>query len=282
LGLVMFLWLCLQMNMDDYPHFFLAEDGKLCSTDQHCPGFPRVLYDATLHLGYNGDAPIYRCRLSMAPGLDVCEVSIMIPFDPMEPWLGSIIGSKPNTVVEMMAHVAVASLCESRLAATATLPIALLPIWNLENPVWQQCLEAMSDLEGPHFNVGMAALAKYAQYLFNLQHNIARTGMQQHMHLTAYEEHAIINSRVLERLRHENAIFCSGTLPPSDQDRELKVGYSEAEHGWNYTRQLLNITREEVDIRTYGIIHLEHAFKKQGADLEERVKTIANLEQQLL
>jgi hypothetical protein len=39
-----------QMELNDYPHFFLTEDGRLCSTDQHCPGFPRVLYDALLRL----------------------------------------------------------------------------------------------------------------------------------------------------------------------------------------------------------------------------------------
>jgi hypothetical protein len=37
---------------------------------QHHPGFARVLYNVLLHLGYNGDAPVYRCRMSMAHGLD--------------------------------------------------------------------------------------------------------------------------------------------------------------------------------------------------------------------
>jgi hypothetical protein len=84
------------------------------------------------------------------------------------------------------------------------------------------------------------------------------------MRLTAYEEHVTTTSHKLERLRHENAVLRSGTLPPSDQDRELKVAYrylSEAEHGWNYTRQLLDITHEEVDIRTHRIINLKHAFE---------------------
>jgi hypothetical protein len=49
----------------------------------------------------------------------------MTPFDPTEPWSGSIIGSKPDTSVELMAHIALTSLCEDRLAATAALPIAL-------------------------------------------------------------------------------------------------------------------------------------------------------------
>jgi hypothetical protein len=62
----------------------------------------------------------------------------MIPFDPTEPWSGSIIGSESNTCSEMMAHITLTSLCEDRLAATAALPIVLLMIRSQENPVWQQ------------------------------------------------------------------------------------------------------------------------------------------------
>jgi hypothetical protein len=88
-----------QMELNNYPHFDLIEDGRLCSTGQHCPGFPRVLYDALIHLGYDGDAPVYRCRLFMIHGMDQCEVSVMIPLDPTEPWLGFIIDIEPNTDV---------------------------------------------------------------------------------------------------------------------------------------------------------------------------------------
>jgi hypothetical protein len=94
LYLLFFMWLvpffmcAFQMELNDYPHFDLAEDGTLCSMGQHCPGFLRVLYDALIRLGYDGDAPVYRCRLSMAHGMDQCEVSMMIPFNPTEPWSG--------------------------------------------------------------------------------------------------------------------------------------------------------------------------------------------------
>jgi hypothetical protein len=111
------------------------------------------------------------------PWLDMCEVSVTTPFDPTEPWSGYVIGSEPNTDVEMMAHIALTSLCENHLAGTAALPIALLPIQNQENPLWQQRLEAMSDLEGPHFYAELTSLARYAQYLFNLQHNTSRPGI---------------------------------------------------------------------------------------------------------
>jgi hypothetical protein len=44
---------------------------------------------------------------------------------------------------------------------------------------------------------------------------------------------------------------------------------------------LLDITREEVETRTHGIIHLEHHLEVQDAKLEERAEMITNLEQQL-
>jgi hypothetical protein len=90
---------------------------------------------------------------------------------------------------------------------------------------------------------------------------------------------------VIERLRHENAILRNGARPPLELDRKLQEVYrrlSGAEHGWNYTRMLHDIAREEVDIRTHGIVHLEHHVETQDAELEERAEMIADLEQQLL
>jgi hypothetical protein len=40
---------------------------------------------------------------------------------------------------------------------------------------------------------------------------------------------------------------------------------------------LLDITCEEVDIRTHGIVHLENHVEAQDAELEERVEMIADL-----
>jgi hypothetical protein len=41
---------------------------------------------------------------------------------------------------------------------------------------------------------------------------------------------------------------------------------------------LLDIAREEVDIRTHGIVHLENHMETQDADLEEMAERIADLE----
>jgi hypothetical protein len=129
---------------------------------QHCLRFPKVLYFALLRLSYNGDAPILCCRLSMAHGLDMCEASVMISFDLTRPWSGFIIGTETDTALKMMAHVALTSLCEDCIAATAAMPIMLLSIQNQENPAWQQRLEAMSNLECPHFSAVIASLARYS------------------------------------------------------------------------------------------------------------------------
>jgi hypothetical protein len=96
-----------------------------------------VLYDALIRLGYDEDALVYHCRLSRVHDLDRCEVSVTIPFDHVKPWLGSVIGSEPDTGVEMMAHITLNSLCKDRLTATAALPITLLSILDQENPEWQ-------------------------------------------------------------------------------------------------------------------------------------------------
>jgi hypothetical protein len=83
--------------MNDYPHVTIAEDGRWCSMGQHHPGFPRVLYDALLHLRFNGNVPVYRARMSMAHSMEQCEVSVTIPLNPTEPWMAFFISVELTT-----------------------------------------------------------------------------------------------------------------------------------------------------------------------------------------
>jgi hypothetical protein len=114
LGLVTFSCLCFLMNMDNYPHTTIAEDGSPCAMGQHHPGIPRVLYDALRQLGYNGDAPVYRGRMSISHGQDKCEVNVVIPLNPTEPWMTTVIGVELDETVEQTAQVALTSLCGSQ------------------------------------------------------------------------------------------------------------------------------------------------------------------------
>jgi hypothetical protein len=93
----------------------------------------------------------------------------------MVPWMGALGGGKLDDAVEKMVHAALTSLCERSLTATANMRVLLFPIHDQEDPVWQQRLKVMSNLESPHFNAGWAAMAKYMRYLFNLEHNTGRT-----------------------------------------------------------------------------------------------------------
>jgi hypothetical protein len=200
----------------------------------------------------------------MAHGQDKCEVNMVIPLNPMESWMATVIGVELDETVEQTAQVALTFMCETCLTDTAVMPIVLFPIHNQEDPVRKRRLEAVSNPVGPHFHASMAALAGYVQHMFNLQASTGRTVMRQHLHSSSLEQH-------VEELRRANAILRSGMTPPSDQDRELQVTYrplSEAEHGWHYFRQQLDAAREMLDERTHAIIHLEHHIEQQDLDLE--------------
>jgi hypothetical protein len=162
------------------------------------------------------------------------------------------------------------------------MPIVLFLIRYWGDPVWQQRLEAVSDSEGLHFHGGMAAMAESAPYSFNLQHNTAKTIIQQHLCMAAYEEHHIATSCELAQLKCDNDHLRGGTVPPPDQDRELKVAYhrfTEAKHVCHYIHQQFDTSRKMVDECTHAIVHLEHAHEQQDLELEERAAVIASLEQ---
>jgi hypothetical protein len=191
-----------------------------------------------------------------------CEVSTMIPIQPEEPWAVTVLGAELDDTVDKSAHFTLASLCGSRLADTAVMPLAFFLFCYQGDPMWQQRFEAVSNPEGPHYHTGMAAMAKYAQGLFNLQYNTNTIVIQQCLCMAAYEERYTATSRELAQLKCENDLLCGGTIPPSEQDQELKVAYchlSDSEHMWHYIRQQLDASREMVDEHTHVIIHLEHA-----------------------
>jgi hypothetical protein len=133
------------------------------------------LYDALRQLAYNGDVPVYHGRMSVAHDQDKCEVNMVIPHNPMEPWMATVIGVELDETIEQTTQIALTSLCETYLTDTVVMPIVLFPIRNQEDLVWKQHLEVVSNPEGPHFHAGVAVLAEYAQHMFNLQASTAST-----------------------------------------------------------------------------------------------------------
>jgi hypothetical protein len=99
-----------------------------------------------------------------------------------------------------MSHVELTVMCEQRLVDTADTPIMLFPIRNQDKSEWRRRLEAACDLTWEQFNVGWAQMVKYAQYLFNLQHNTGLTVIELRACMDGYKEQSIRTYLELERL----------------------------------------------------------------------------------
>jgi hypothetical protein len=189
-----------------------------------------------------------------------CQVSVMIPIQQEDPWSVTIMGVVLDDVLDKTAHFALTSLHGSR-TDTAAMPLVLFLFRYQGDPMWQQCFEPVSDPKGPHYHAGMAAMAEYAQGLFNLQHSTDTIVVQQRLCMVACEERYTATSWELAQLKCENDLLRGGIVPPSEQDWELKVVHhrlSDAEHTWHYIRQQLDASQEMVDECTHAIIHLEH------------------------
>jgi hypothetical protein len=85
----------------------------------------------------------------MAHNQDKCEVNVVIPLNPIESWMTTVIGVELDETVEQTTQVALTSLCETRLTDTAAMPITLFPILNQEDPVWNNALRLCPTLRGP-------------------------------------------------------------------------------------------------------------------------------------
>jgi hypothetical protein len=84
---------------------------------------------------------------------------MVIPLNSTEPWMATVIGVDLDETVEQTAQVALTSLCESRLADTAAMPIALFLIRNQEDPVWRLCPIRGPSLPRRHGCVGQVRAA---------------------------------------------------------------------------------------------------------------------------
>jgi hypothetical protein len=79
--------------------------------------------------------------------------AMMIPIRLEEPWSVTVIGVELDGTIDKMAHFGLTSLCGSRLADTAAMPLVLFPFRYLGDPLWQQHFEAVSDPEGVTFHI---------------------------------------------------------------------------------------------------------------------------------
>jgi hypothetical protein len=60
----------------------------------------------------------------------------MIPIRPEELWTITVMGVELDDTIDKTAHFALASLCGSRLADTAAMPLTLFPFRYQGDPMW--------------------------------------------------------------------------------------------------------------------------------------------------
>jgi hypothetical protein len=76
--------------------------------------------------------------------------------------------------MEKAAHVALTTLCSLRVPDTASTPISLYPIQDHSDPEWKACMDEACNAFQDHYHGGWAYMVRYAQHLFQLQHNTQR------------------------------------------------------------------------------------------------------------
>jgi hypothetical protein len=114
--------------MGDYL-YCTFENGRLRTRGLHRHGFPLLLWDALVQVGYGDRALEYYGQLYEKHGLQRCEVYIDIPSHPVfhdgSLWSTWAIGADMDGAMEKVAHMALTALCSQNLAATAGMPISL-------------------------------------------------------------------------------------------------------------------------------------------------------------
>jgi hypothetical protein len=117
--------------MGDYS-YCTFENGRLRMRSLHHHGFPLLLRNALVQIGYEDIAPEYYGRLYEEHGLHHCEVYVDILSHPVfpdgSPWSTWAIGADMDDAMEKAAHMALTALCSQNLAATVGTPISLYPI----------------------------------------------------------------------------------------------------------------------------------------------------------
>jgi hypothetical protein len=155
--------------MDDYPYATHGADGWFRCDELHRPGFPILLRDVLHRLGYTG-LPAYHGH--------PYHVGILAhPTDPtMMAWFTTAQGDDLDDTLERAAHQALTEFCERHLPVLGDTTISLLAIWNEDNAVWSERMDAIGNPELLTHHAGWALTARYAQHVSSLLQEVTTTG----------------------------------------------------------------------------------------------------------
>jgi hypothetical protein len=151
------------------------EDGQLHMWGLHHHGFPMLLQAALMKTGYGDRPPEYYGRLFEEYDLQCCEVYVDIPSHPVfldgSLWSAWGIGADMDDAMEKAAHMALTTICSQNLPATVGAPISLYPIQDRSDLEWKAHMDKASNIYQVHHHSGWTYMVRYAQHLFQLQHD---------------------------------------------------------------------------------------------------------------
>jgi hypothetical protein len=135
--------------MGDYS-YCTFENSHLRMRGLHHHGFPLLLWDALMQIGYGDGAPEYYGRLFEEHRLQHCEVYVDIPSHPRfpdgSPWSTWAIGANMDDAMEKAAHIALTVLCSQNLATTVGTPISLYPIQDHSDLEWKALMDEVGNV----------------------------------------------------------------------------------------------------------------------------------------
>jgi hypothetical protein len=193
--------------MDDYPYATLGADGWFRCDGLHRPGFPTLLRDVLHRFGYTG-FPAYRGHPYHQFGLGRCKVHMDIPTHPTGPtmtaWFTMAQGDDLDDTLGRAAHQALTEFCERHQPVLDDTAIALLPVWDEGNAVWSERVAAIADPEFLTHHAGWALMARYAQHVSSLLHEVTVTGAHLCLRLEECVDQVKAKNRVVKDIQKGN------------------------------------------------------------------------------
>jgi hypothetical protein len=113
-----------------------------------------------------------------------------------------------DDAMEKVAHMALTTLCSQNMPATTGMPISLYSIQDRSDPEWKAPMDEASNVILEHHHSSWAYMARYAQHLYQLQHNTQRIIARQWCCLGSYAKEVKSLNQEINRMAHEHSVVC--------------------------------------------------------------------------
>jgi hypothetical protein len=197
--------------MRDYS-YCTFKNGHLHTKGLHHHNFPLLLWDALVQTSYGDKGPEYYSRLCEEHDLQLYEVYVDIPSHPVfvdgSTWSTWAIGADMDNAMEKAAHMALTALCSQKLAATTGTPISLYPIQDRSDLKWKARMDEVGNVFQVHYHSGLAYMDRYAQHLFQLQHDTQHIIAEQRCHHVGYTKEVKNLTQEINRMAQKNGVVC--------------------------------------------------------------------------